>query len=46
LREVLDNPIYRETAAHIAEAIAEETAEDRVVAEIESLIYEKTLVSP
>jgi MGT family glycosyltransferase len=46
LREVLDNPTYREAAGQIADAISEETAEDRAVAEIESLICEKTLVSP
>lgn len=38
LREVLDEPAYREAAGGIASAIAEETAEDRAVAEIEALI--------
>ncbi|MDQ4069647.1 MAG: UDP-glycosyltransferase family protein, partial [Actinomycetota bacterium] len=41
LRDVLDDPSYREAARRIAVAIAEETAEDRAVAEIEALVDEK-----
>ena len=41
LQEVLADPRYREAARRIAAAIAEETAEDRAVAEIESLISER-----
>ena len=46
LRNVLDDPGYREAARRIAGAIAEETAEDRAVAEIEALVAERALVSP
>ncbi len=46
LRAVLDDPSYREAARRIAGAIAEETADDRVVAEVESLVAERALVSP
>jgi MGT family glycosyltransferase len=42
VREVLDDATYRRAAGHIAEAIAEETAEDRVVAEIESLLGQRS----
>jgi MGT family glycosyltransferase len=38
VRDVLDEPRFREAAGRIAEAIAKETAEDRVVAEIEALV--------
>ena len=38
VRDVLDEPRFREAAGRIADAIAEETAEDRVVAEIEALV--------
>ena len=38
VREVLDDPAYREAAGRIADAIAEETSEDRVVAEVEALV--------
>ena len=42
LRDVLAEPSYREAAQRIAAAIAEETAEDRAVAEIESLLAART----
>jgi UDP:flavonoid glycosyltransferase YjiC (YdhE family) len=37
LRDVLDQPGYRRAAERIASAIAEETAKDRAVEEIEAL---------
>lgn len=46
LREVLADPTYRSAARHIAGAIAEETAKDRAVAEIEALVGNTALVSP
>lgn len=46
LRQVLDDPSYRNAARRIAGVIAEEIAEDRAVAEIESLVAARTLVSP
>ncbi len=42
LRDVLDDPSYRAAAGRMADAIAEETADDRVVAEVESLLREKS----
>ncbi len=45
LRQVLDDSSYRKAAGRIAAAIAEETAEDRAVAEIEALVGQ-ALVSP
>lgn len=42
LRKVLGDPTYREAASRIADAIAEETAEDRVVAEVEALLEERS----
>jgi MGT family glycosyltransferase len=44
--EVLGDPTYREAARRIAGAIAEETAEDRLVPEVESLVGQRALVSP
>jgi MGT family glycosyltransferase len=40
-RTVLDEPDYREAAQQIAQVIAEETAEDRVIAEIDKLIGDR-----
>ena len=45
LRLVLDDTSCREAAGRIARAIAEDTAEDRVVAEVESLVGETSLIS-
>ena len=42
LREVLDDPTYQAAAGRIADAIAEEIADDRVVTEVESLLREKS----
>jgi MGT family glycosyltransferase len=41
-RKVLDEPGYRQAAERIAAVIAEETADDRVVAEIDALIADRT----
>ena len=41
VRQVLEDPSYRAAARHISAAIAEETTEDRVVAEVESLLSER-----
>jgi UDP:flavonoid glycosyltransferase YjiC (YdhE family) len=38
LTEVLDDPGYRRAAGRIAQAIAEETATDRAIEEIEAVI--------
>ncbi len=46
LRLVLDDTSYQEAAGRIARAIAEDTAEDWVVAEVESLVGQRPLVSP
>ena len=42
LREILADPGYRQRARAIASVIAEETAEDRAVAEIEALVRERS----
>jgi MGT family glycosyltransferase len=45
-RLVLDDTSYRRAACRIARAIAEETAGDGVVSEVESVVGQRSLVSP
>lgn len=43
---VLGDTSYRKAAGRIARAIAEDTADDRAVGEVESVVRERSLVSP
>ena len=46
VREILDNPTYRNAARRIADAIAREVEEDLAIKEIETLLGEQITLSP